>query len=91
MKRIVALLISIAVLIPGAATASANSSQGSYGQNQVQSVTSSQQTATSPSSNSASTGSLPFTGLDVGALAIGGIVLLGAGVVVRRMSASDKP
>jgi hypothetical protein len=92
MKRIVALLICIAVLIPGAATALANSSQSSYGQSDVQSVSGSRSSAaSSPSTNSASTGSLPFTGLDVGALAVGGIVLLGAGIAVRRMSAPDKP
>jgi hypothetical protein len=89
MKRIVALLICIAVLIPGAATALANSSQSSYGQSDVQSVSGSRASASSPSANSASTGSLPFTGLDVGALAVGGIVLLGAGIAVRRMSAAD--
>ncbi len=96
MKRIVALVISIAMLIPGAAVASANSTQSSYGQNDVHSVVSPRTTANSgtnsagaPSTSPASTGSLPFTGLDVGALAVGGIVLLGAGVVVRRMSAAD--
>ena len=37
----------------------------------------------------ASAGSLPFTGLDVGFLAAGGVVLLGAGLLVRRVSSTD--
>lgn len=93
MKRTIALVVTIAVLIPGAAIASANSSQSSYGSADIHSVVSSQTTAASPSASSvssASAGSLPFTGLDVGALAVGGIVLLGAGVAVRRLSAVDR-
>ena len=38
---------------------------------------------------STSTGSLPFTGLDLAALAAGGAVLLAAGMVLRRVSATD--
>lgn len=34
------------------------------------------------------TGSLPFTGLDVGLLALGGVAMLGVGVGLRRMSRS---
>jgi hypothetical protein len=34
--------------------------------------------------------SLPFTGLDLGALAAGAIVLLGAGIVLRRASATSR-
>jgi hypothetical protein len=44
--------------------------------------------AVTPAATSASNnqGSLPFTGLDVGLLVIGGAGLLGAGLVVRRVS-----
>jgi hypothetical protein len=96
MKRIVALLTSLAILAPGAAVASANSSQSAYGNQGVKNV---ENTATSPAGGSvsptsaaraeSSTGSLPFTGLDLGALAAGGVVLLGAGLVVRRLSAEN--
>lgn len=32
-------------------------------------------------------GSLPFTGMDIGLLVMGGVLLLGVGIVVRRFSA----
>jgi hypothetical protein len=38
--------------------------------------------ATNPSGN----GSLPFTGLDIGLLAIGGVALVGVGVGLRRFA-----
>jgi hypothetical protein len=38
--------------------------------------------ATNPSGN----GSLPFTGLDVGLLALGGVALVGVGVGLRRFA-----
>jgi hypothetical protein len=31
-------------------------------------------------------GSLPFTGLDIGLLAVGGVMLVGVGVVLRRVA-----
>lgn len=95
MKRTVALIASFAMLIPGAAVASANSTSSSYGQHDVQSVIATRTPATTTAavttaSNTSAAGSLPFTGLDIGALALGGVVLLGAGVAVRRMSATEK-
>jgi hypothetical protein len=45
---------------------------------------------TGPISATTSTGSLPFTGLDLGALGAGAVVLLGAGVALRRFSASSR-
>lgn len=96
MKRTVALIASLAMLIPGAAVASANSTSSSYGQHDVQSVIATRTPATTTaavttaSNNTSAAGSLPFTGLDIGALALGGVVLLGAGVAVRRMSATEK-
>ena len=35
-------------------------------------------------------GNLPFTGLDVALLAAGGVTLLGAGFIVRRLTAGPK-
>jgi hypothetical protein len=109
MKRIAALTTCLALLIPGAAVASAKSSNPtkcSYTHtchlSQVDHASASRTPAssnksTSPSSvkaanatRTASTGSLPFTGLDLGALGAGAIVLLGAGMVLRRASATDR-
>ncbi|MGN6188754.1 MAG: hypothetical protein ACTHOE_07635 [Conexibacter sp.] len=36
--------------------------------------------------NSSNSGSLPFTGLDIGLLAVGGIALVGVGVGLRRFA-----
>jgi hypothetical protein len=110
MKRTVALLTCLALMIPGAAVASANSTTANYGHSAVKNVTASRNTCTngsgtagsSSSSSSGSgsgtcvsatettqTGSLPFTGLDLGALAAGAVLLLGAGIVLRRVSATN--
>lgn len=43
-------------------------------------------TPASTASTTATSGTLPFTGLDLVALLAGGSVLLGAGLVVRRLS-----
>src|SRR5579875_1422247 len=106
MKRTVALLTSLALMIPGAAVASANSTTANYSHHgAVKHVTASRTpkhtstctTGTSGSGSSGSgtgsgstqcvsaanttqteatsTGSLPFTGLDIGALAAGAVVL----------------
>jgi hypothetical protein len=110
MKRTVALLTCLALMIPGAAVASANSTTANYGHSAVKHVTASRNNCTSgsgssgssSSSSSSSSGScvsdtetaqvsnLPFTGLDLGALAAGAVLLLGAGVVLRRVSASNR-
>jgi hypothetical protein len=123
MKRTVALLTCLALMIPGAAVASANSTNDSYGQSGVHNVSASKNACangagsssgtagsgssssgsagassgsasgancadTGPISATTSTGSLPFTGLDLGALGAGAAVLLGAGVLLRRFSAA---
>lgn len=109
MKRTVALLTCLALMIPGAAVASANSTTSNYGHSSVKNVTASRNncssgSGSSGSSSSSSSGSgtcvsdtettqvssLPFTGLDLGALAAGAIVLLGAGIVLRRASATSR-
>jgi hypothetical protein len=95
MKRIVALLTSAALLIPGAAVASANSTSSGYGHPSVKNVTASRHngSGTTPGVSEATTtqtGSLPFTGLDLGALGAGAVVLLGAGIALRRASATDR-
>jgi hypothetical protein len=111
MKRTVALLTCMALMIPGAAVASANSTNSNYGHSSVKNVTASRSNCSSGSgssgtSSSSSSGSgsgscvsdtettqvssLPFTGLDLGALAAGAVVLLGAGIVLRRASATNR-
>ena len=95
MKRSIALLTCLALMIPGAAVASANSTNDSYGLSGVHNVSASKTPTSSsadtgPISASTSTGSLPFTGLDLGALGAGAVVLLGAGVGLRRFSATSR-
>ena len=83
MRRIATLAVSIALLVPSAALAQSSSTCQAYNP-QLCAVSSSNST---PSSGSASSsGTLPFTGLDVVLLAAGGGALLGTGLVVRRLS-----
>jgi len=81
MKRIVALIVGVAMMVPSVAFANGGSTCQSYNP-QLCSVSSN--TAQRTTSTSAST--LPFTGLDVVLLAAGGGALLGAGLLVRRLS-----
>jgi hypothetical protein len=113
MKRSIALLTCLALMIPGAAVASANSTNDSYGLSGVHNVSASKTPSSSstcgsgssgssssatgancadtgPIAASTSTGSLPFTGLDLAALAAGGVVLLAAGMMLRRFSATNR-
>ena len=78
MKRIAMLLVGISLMLaPSAALASSSSTCQAYNP-QLCSNVSAASTSTS--------GTLPFTGLDVVLLAAGGGMLLGAGLVVRRSS-----
>lgn len=83
MKRFVALLIGMMLILPSAAWAEGGSTCQSYNPQlcSVQSNTASKTTTTTTTSST-----LPFTGLDVVLLAAGGATLLGAGLVVRRFS-----
>ena len=79
MKRITALvgaLVALALLVPTGAMASSSTCQA-YNQQNCTPVTT---TATT------SSGTLPFTGLDVALLVAGGGTLLAAGFVVRKLS-----
>jgi hypothetical protein len=82
MKRIAATLVSATVLfalaLSGSALAAGSSACQAYNP-QLCSVSTT--STTSPSSST-----LPFTGVDVALLVAGGIVLLGAGFVVRVAS-----
>jgi hypothetical protein len=89
MKRFVALIIGMMLILPSAAFAEGGSTCQSYNPQlcSVQSNTASRTTpATTTTTTTTSSSTLPFTGLDVVLLAAGGGTLLGAGIVVRRLS-----
>ncbi len=79
MRRIATLAAGIALMAPGTALAESSSTCEAYNPQTCNSIDPQQ-------SGSTSEGTLPFTGLDVALLAAGGGTLLGAGVVVRRLS-----
>jgi hypothetical protein len=82
MKRMTMLVVAVALMVPASALAAGGSTCNAY--NPVCSVT----TTPTPEGTTTSTskGTLPFTGLDVALLAVGGGGLLGAGLVVRMLS-----
>ena len=75
---VIALVLCVA-LLPATAVAASSTCQA-YNP-QLCSVT-----TTTPSTTVPSSSTLPFTGLDVALLVAGGVVLMGAGVVVRMAS-----
>ena len=86
MKRFSALVGVVALLalsIPSLAMASSSTCQG-YAPQTCSAVNSGNNSSSSGSSTSS--GTLPFTGLDVVLLVAGGGTLLAAGFVVRRLS-----
>jgi hypothetical protein len=84
MKRIVVMLaVVIALMVPAVAFGQESSTCQAYNPQLCES--SSAGTTTTPQSD-ASSGTLPFTGLDVALLAAGGGSLLAAGFFVRRLS-----
>jgi hypothetical protein len=80
MKRIVATAVAVLALLalPTAAFASGSSTCSAYNPQLCQVVN---------HTSDASSGSLPFTGLDLGLVAAGGVVLIGAGLAARKFSA----
>ena len=92
MKRIATLAAGIALMLPASAMAAPSSTCQAYNPQICQTTAScsssggsSNNTGTTASSNEAG-GGLPFTGLDVALIAVGGGTLVGAGVAVRRLS-----
>jgi hypothetical protein len=94
MKRIVVTAVAVFALLalPSAAFATGSSTCSSYNPQLCQIVNSGN--VNTPSSGTTdvptttqSSGSLPFTGLDLGLLAAGGAVLIGAGLAARKLSA----
>ena len=90
MKRIATLTAAIALMLPGSALAATNSSTCQAYNPQTCFVTDSPSantpatTAANTTTNSSAT--LPFTGMDVGLIAVGGATLVGGGLVLRRFT-----
>ena len=88
-RSAVVLLMALALALPASALAQGGSTCQAYNP-QLCAVAG--QTQAKPDGTSAggtaggTAGALPFTGLDVGLLAVGGCVLLGGGMIVRRLS-----
>jgi hypothetical protein len=84
MKRIAILAVGVALMLPAMALASGSPTCQAYSP-QLCSVNSSKVTST-PTDAGTTAATLPFTGLNVGLLVVGGGALLGAGFVMRRFS-----
>ena len=98
-KTLLALIVGLAVMIPSVALGASSSCQAYGGKTCPTSNTTT--TAPAPTTGAATTGTptvsagttattssgtLPFTGLDLAALLVGASVLLGGGLVVRYLS-----
>ncbi len=81
MKRIATIAAVLAVGAPGTAAAAQSSTCQAYNP----------QICGPVAHKSTGSGTLPFTGLDVALLAVGGGGLLGAGLLVRRISGHPQP
>jgi hypothetical protein len=88
MKRIVTIIVGLALMLPSGAFAASGSTCSAYNPT-LCSVASNTASKTTPTTSTSSS-TLPFTGLDVVLLAAGGGMLLGAGLVVRRLSRADQ-
>jgi hypothetical protein len=79
-------LLVVALAAPSAALA-ASPTHAQYQPKNHQIAATDGSTGSGPSAPSQSTiGSLPFTGLDIGVLALAAVALLGAGFALRRLS-----
>ncbi len=76
MRRIVILLVGLALLLPQAASAASSTCQA-YNPQTCSALRSSR-------NDGPVSGTLPFTGINVTLLAAGGVALLGVGLLVRR-------
>jgi hypothetical protein len=90
MKRIfTAIFVATMLMFPAASFADSSSSCLAYNAPSVCNASASRTTSAATVS-SASANSLPFTGLDVALLVAGGVTLLGAGLIVRKLSSSTE-
>jgi ABC-type amino acid transport substrate-binding protein len=83
MKRLATLLVAVALVlsIPSAALAASSTCQAYSNQTCTTVVP-----TTTSTTVTTSTGSLPFTGIDVAMLIAGAGILIATGLVVRRLS-----
>ncbi len=88
MKRIAGVIIVIALMAPSIASAQGGSTCQAYNPQLCTVVGTDAHggTGTGTATTADSAGTLPFTGLDLVLVAAGGGALLGAGLVVRRLS-----
>lgn len=89
---VVAIVASLAFgALAGSAFAQSSPTEDAYGIQQGIDQGSTGGSSDNGGTTQASSGSLPFTGLEVGLLALIGAGLVGTGVVVRRLSRSSDP
>jgi hypothetical protein len=94
MKRTVTLIAFLLLLVPSSALAASSSTCQAYnpqvcqvkGNSASRTTAAATSTTTTPVATTTNASTLPFTGLDVIFLAAGGGTLLGAGLIVRRLS-----
>jgi hypothetical protein len=89
MKRIAILMVGAALALSAPATVMAagdGSTCEAYNPQSCQAVNSTTATRTTGTTGAVQAGTLPFTGLDVTWLLAGGVVLVGTGLAVRRVS-----
>jgi hypothetical protein len=85
--RLISAVFALSLVLAPAAFAGGGSAGGGYGGaggNVQQQVGGSQGAGAGTLGSSSSSGSLPFTGLDLGLLVAGGAVLLVVGATIRR-------
>lgn len=84
-KLTLLVMLVVALAVPPAASA-----QGSCNANGYSNVAGIQSNGTNPACTvtTASSGNLPFTGLDLGIVLGAGVLLIGSGLLLRRMSGS---
>lgn len=90
MKRLALLMavvaLALVVAVPAYGQSAVSDTYGGKGGGVVGTVDSGNGPTAPTQTVSSSDGSLPFTGLDVGLLALGGVALVGVGVGLRRFA-----
>jgi len=89
MKRIATVVAAFALAVPGTAAAASSSTCQAYNP-QLCAVTPASASTGTGSPTGSGSGTLPFTGVNVALLAVGGGGLLGAGLCVRRLSSHSE-
>ena len=82
---------ALLVALSGAAAAQASSPTSAQYDDQVQLTRQQAHQAVTPSHDDPTIGALPFTGVDLTILAVLALALVGAGVAIQRLNATDEP